>query len=112
MMSSFAFDFVARRRLTGLSLNYFILEELAFPLSSAALRPLETLGLALSAGSFMFASAWVRAGRSDHGARSLWHLSESARLRARCMADALVMAAYGLSVEDARYLVIGDGVVG
>lgn len=112
MMSSFAFDFVARRRLTGLSLNYFILEELALPLSSAALRPLETLGLALSAGSFMFASEWVRAGRSDHGARSLWHLSESARLRARCMADALVMAAYGLSGEDARYLVIGDGVVG
>jgi hypothetical protein len=112
MMSSFAFDFVARRRLTGLSLNFFILEELALPLASSTLRPLEALGLALSAGSFVFAPVWIGATHPADRLRSIWHLSESERLRARCMADALAMAAYGLSSEDVRFLLIGDGAAG
>ena len=111
-MSSLAFDFAARRRLTGLHLNYFILAELPLPVTPNALHGIEPLALALTAANAVFAPAWIGPMQPANGLRSLWHLSESARMRARCMADASMMAIYGLSEEDARFLVIGDGVAG
>ena len=111
-MSSLAFDFAARRRLTGLHLNYFILAELPLPVTPSALHGIEPLALALTAANAVFAPAWIGPTQPANGLRSLWHLTESARLRARCMADASMMAIYGLSEEDARFLVIGDGVAG
>jgi len=110
MMSSLAFDFVARRRLTGLSLNYFILAELPLPVTPNALRGIEPLAMSLTAASAVFAPAWIRPMQPTNGLRSLWDISESARLRARCIADASMMAVYGLSDKDARFLVVGEHV--
>ncbi len=109
LLSSFAVDFQARRRLTGLSLNYFILSEFALPSVQNAPK-LNSLALRLAAPSQVLSNLWLArsAVGGPTGARALWALSESERLRLRCSLDAVCLAMANLALDDATILLADD----
>ncbi|WP_434480147.1 hypothetical protein [Gemmatimonas sp.] len=104
-LDSFVFDYVMRRRLTGLSANFFLLREAPLPAISmveGAAGGMSSVGLALSAIAVVFAERWV-AGEALMGAkawRSCFALLDAERLRLRCMVDAVVALAYGIEEGD------------
>lgn len=109
-LSSFAFDFTARCRLVGTSMNYHVLAELpAVMLDSATgarcgmfLHAAATLGCS----SLSFAPYWLRL-RKDVQERpwqSVWALTAHERLRLRCILDAIVAELYGLDDDDFAWI--------
>jgi hypothetical protein len=108
LLSTFAFDFVARRRMTGLSLNYFILAELALPSTPSAVARLAALAANLQAAAVLFAPEWISA-TSSTAPSAAWALSPAARLTASAQIDALSLAAFRLEPDEARFLLLGEG---
>ncbi len=108
LLSTFAFDFVARRRLTGLSLNYFILAEFALPSTPASVAKLGSLTMNLQAPAALFAPAWISA-TSPTAPPAAWTLTPAARLTAVAQIDALSLAAFRLEPDEAHFLLEGDG---
>jgi hypothetical protein len=97
LLDSFPLDYVMRRRLSGLSVNYFILAEAPLPVASRAMTlwTVQT-ALALGAPSVAFADVWrPRAELRRNPWRSYWALTASERLRWRCIADAIVALHFG-----------------
>lgn len=109
LMSSFAVDFEARRRLTGLTLNYFILSEIGLPIKAPDIAAIKHLTLVLSACDRLFAPAWLQI---DYplGGQSLrvsWALTQHERTRRKCMLDALLFSLFGLDLEDVVFVLLG-----
>ncbi|MCZ7682471.1 MAG: hypothetical protein M5U28_28230 [Sandaracinaceae bacterium] len=105
LMNSFAYDFAMRARLGGLTLNYFIVEET--PLPSARQPGLDGLGqhaLSLSANAPRYARAWLTARSTERSWQSSWARTPAERLRRRVMADALAASAFGLTLENLRWI--------
>lgn len=109
MMNSLGFDFVARNRIGGLHLNWHYMEEMVLPKVSETLRPaIVTFAAALNSGSVLFAAQWLQVREEILGEahlhvnpwRRIWALTESERLRVRCILDALITRAYGLAEAD------------
>lgn len=107
VMSSFAFDFVARRRLTGLHLNYFILDELPLPIARLSVEAERLASTALAADRTL-AIASLESSMHRGESVAAVRLTTAARLAARCALDAVVFAAFGLSTEDVRRILLGD----
>lgn len=107
LLSTFAFDFVARRRLTGLSLNYFILAEFALPLTPASVAKLGSLTLNLQAPAVLFAPEWLSVA-SPTSPPAAWALTPASRLTAAAQIDALSLGAFNLALDEARFLLLGD----
>lgn len=109
ILNSFAYDFQLRRRLGGLSINFFVIEDSVLPLPARFSDSLTRLGAQLTLGHESFAAEWVRlravvpvvAGRPW---RRNWALAPAERLRVRCMIDAIVAVAYDLDGEDLRWV--------
>lgn len=101
VMNSFAFDFVMRRRLGGLSANWFIIEEAPLPPEgTAVLNDQHFLKWARSVASPdpAFSVSWFRGlGTCVPPWRADWRLATAERLRARCILDAIVARVFGLS---------------
>jgi hypothetical protein len=100
-LNSFAFDYVMRRRLGGLSVNYFVLDEAPLPRQSSDVfseahvrRWIDSLCM----GNQVFAGMWCGDDLSvrRNAWRSHWALLGAERLRARCILDALATMALGL----------------
>lgn len=102
-------DFQARRRLSGLSLNYFILSEFVLPPVRVAPQ-LRSLALRLAAPNQVLSSVWLArpAIVGSMGARGSWALQESERLRLRCSLDAVCLAIMNLALDDATILLADD----
>ena len=97
VLNSFAFDFVMRRRLSGLSVNYFILEEAPLPpRSKQIVRRLRVVSRPLAVSSCLFAESWLGDDQIPrwHPWRHIWSLSRADRLRRRCVADSLAAVAF------------------
>lgn len=104
--NSFAFDFLVRARLGGLNLSFFVLDETAMPTPSASEAVIE-YGARLSFGHILFASFWRVLPRRLGDARpwrSLWALSSYERRRLRCVVDAVVAHAFGLTGRDLAWI--------
>lgn len=107
VLNSFAYDFQLRRRLGGLTLNYFIIEETALP-AGVARRVVEALFpvvRGLSAVGPAFAPSWHALG--DRGAtawKRQWAVTPHERMRMRCIVDAAVAHLYGLEPEDLAWV--------
>jgi hypothetical protein len=99
LLNSFVFDFVMRRRLSGLTVNYFIIEESPLPArSSQILRHLHDVAMSLAVSGHIFALSWLqdeRLARTDPW-RTVWSLSPAERLRRRCIADCLAAIAFDI----------------
>lgn len=104
-LNSFAYDFVMRRRCSGLHLNYFVIEDSPVLSPEPIPKRLEELALRLSGTGQLFASLWLdRDCSEDEPLKRHWALSESERRRTAAMADAVVTALYGLQGEDLRHI--------
>ncbi len=102
ILNSFSYDTIARFRCGGLHLNWFVIEESALPQRSQQndLR-MTMLSLALGLASERMAEFWTAGERLITKAwKSLWALTESERLRLRCVTDVLVAFRYGLDGGD------------
>lgn len=105
-MGSFLFDFVVRLRLTGLNLNYFVIDEA--PLPQKPYGPItEGMIARLSFASPVFAAEAISTARGlsqSEGRHYRWALTAAERLRLRCTLDAARFAAAELSYDDCRFL--------
>ena len=101
-MSSFGFDFVTRRRLTGLSMNYFIVEELALPRREHC-AAIERCASRLLAPDRLFAPS-----RLAYKTNRLPALASSARTAGVAAVDALILALFGMESASAAYVLLGE----
>ena len=106
IISSYAFDFAARRSLTGLHLNYFILAELALPSSPESAKVLNALALGLQAAAPVFAAAWLAA--PSVAPSESWRLTPASRVAGIAQVDAVVFAVFGLEPDEVHFLLFGD----
>ena len=107
VINSLVFDFVAKKRCSGLHLNYFVIEEIALPDSNAVkpnLHKIVQLSAPLAMCAWWFAPWWVRM-QASFGGRSLrWAITLHERLRLRCTLDAIVAVLYGLDRDDFAWI--------
>ena len=106
-IGSYVFDFTVRMRLTGLNLNWFVIEEV--PVS----RPSrDDVGMSCTLGlnfpSALFAADWLIEGRLHDAVpwRLKWALLPSEVTRARAILDATAFNDVKLSAVDARHLLL------
>ena len=107
MLAALTYDYQVRRRLGGTNLSDFVMSEtavldpssrcLAFPAVVGALAGVCLASPALSTN-------WLEIHGEAHSRRwrSAWAMSDSERLRLRCVIDAVIAAAYGLSEQSVR----------
>jgi hypothetical protein len=101
--ASFVFDFVARQKAGGVNLNFFIFEQLPMP-TPGMLAPHSAFILprALELGYTAYDMEPFAADLGDRGAPFRW--DESRRPVMRAELDALFFHLYGVSREDADYI--------
>jgi len=101
-MGSFVFDYVIRMRLTGLNLNYFVVEE------APLFRVGETSHVAyvtnaLSICSPIFSEEWLRghySNTANSSWKAWWRITEAARTSGMCMLEAVNFAKAGFDCQD------------
>ena len=107
LLNSFAADFVARRLVVGLTVGWSVLEALPLPdLSASVGTALARQAIALNCANEAMASYWVSSKSPDRALswRRQWAVSDSERLRRRCIADALCFSAYDLGRSEVAYM--------
>jgi hypothetical protein len=113
--NSFACDFATRTRLSGLSMNWFIVEELPIP-SIAPQGVADRVALAVARLTFLhrrFAPEWLQLRRlypelAGREWKHQWAVTEADRLRLRIEIDALCAEMYGLTPDDFDWIVRDD----
>ncbi len=104
IFNSFAYDFAVRARIGGLNLSEFLMLET--PLVDRTIFnniDLTQHLLRLACASPWFAPEWLALGRRDQPC-GISDPGERERLRLRCIVDAVVAAAYGLTEADLRWI--------
>ena len=102
-MASFRFDFVVRLRLTGVNLNYFVIDEAALPPSGQ--RDLAcALTERLSFPGIEFADRWLASATSAVAWRSDWAVTSTERLRTRVATDAVSFGEVNFALDDVRHM--------
>ena len=114
ILNSWPFDWVQRIRQGAASINYFILEEQPLARISSRFRQLLLVhSLRLGGPLIQFSPEWtvwssdLQAAVETRSWRSLFALTKFERLRTTVMVDAMSAAAFGLSVDDLRHVLIG-----
>jgi hypothetical protein len=112
ILNSFVFDYVMRQRLSGLSINYYIAEEAPLPIATREVLASSRLRLCAAAllwPHHVFAVNWLLEDTPPElgSWRQRWSVTRHARLRDRCLLDAAIFAAYGLSVPEAEGVLAG-----
>jgi hypothetical protein len=108
-MNSVVFDYVARRRVCGLDIAWFHLQELPIPCSDLIGTP----AVIRLAASLCFTAPALATGLWDLRSRGVLHdefrlaLTPAERLRSRCILDAVAAAAYGIEDSDLRKILRG-----
>lgn len=96
-MNTFVYDFVARSRCGGLHLNWFVIEESILPTLSV-LNKFDEIGKSLIGYSKVFAN------EIGDSLPSRFALSDSERLRLRCISDVLAAYELKLTFDDFRFI--------
>jgi hypothetical protein len=108
VFNSLVFDFITRRRLVGLHLDYHVFAQNPLPRSWHPRFSLDRhISTALLAPSVALALGWCEhlgAIAPPRGWRSSWATSESERLRLRASSDTVALGLYGLGLQDALYV--------
>ncbi|WP_030598542.1 Eco57I restriction-modification methylase domain-containing protein [Streptomyces fulvoviolaceus] len=101
--SSFAFDYTARQNIGGANLNFFIVKQLPVPAPiQLAVHALWITSRVLELSYAAFDMAGLAADVGDTGAP--FHWDEARRQAIRAELDALFFHLYGISREDADYI--------
>jgi hypothetical protein len=115
-MSSLVCDYVARARMTGSHMSYFILQDVPFPsmqLTSESVQQLVTITACLTFLHRRFAAEWLRLKHlypelAAKEWKHWWAVTEADRLRLRVEIDALCADLYGLEPDDFDWIVRDD----
>jgi len=111
LMNSFAFDYVMRRRMCGLSVNYFIIEEAPLPpLRSMPKKHFVSLSRGLCLPGVVFAPAWCRSADalSAESWRSSQKLCPAEILRCRIVLDCVCAVLLGI-LNNASFRMVLEG---
>lgn len=100
ILNSFVFDFVVKRRLSGLTVNYFVLEECPLPSLEKVIPIIDRLVLVsarLTMTHSRYAEYWLRLNSliTTKSLKSLWAVTQHERLRLRVGIDAMCFALFG-----------------
>jgi hypothetical protein len=114
--SSLTCDYVARLRLTGAHMNYFVLQDIPVPLQNPTATIHEILALQAARLTFLhrrFAPEWLRLKHlypelAAKQWKHWWAVTEADRLRLRVEIDALCADLYGLTPADFDWIVRDD----
>jgi hypothetical protein len=101
VLNSFVFDWITRQRLTGTHLKLFTIADLPLPSRVAAGILEKHCGALLFTGE-VFAPIWRVIGERSRFWRSEWAITDSERLRLRCITDAVVARLYNISDAEFR----------
>lgn len=106
-LDALVLDFAARARLSGQTLNAFILAEL--PLLPPGRLPAQALELALALAlpHVAFARVWLALGSRARGWRRQWLCDDASRRDARVLLDVLVADALALEHDELAWLLRG-----
>jgi hypothetical protein len=105
-LTAFTFDYIVRLRLTGINLNFFVIEEAALPRFSGTM-PAELAAVALSLPSQSFAGAWIDYSLDSQvrpAWKGIWAVADSLRLQHRVIVEVLSAAEMNLAFEDLAFL--------
>ncbi|HEY9676858.1 MAG TPA: N-6 DNA methylase [Drouetiella sp.] len=104
-LNSFVFDWVLRLKLVGNNLNYFILQDCYLPRFERVTPHVVKIAAMLSQNNKHFASGLSEL--AGFATVDCLELTGDERTRLRCVLDALIADAYGLSFEDLSYILRG-----
>jgi len=111
VLNSLTFDYQLRSRFSGLSLNYFIIEEVALPRRSIRIASIfaaaaaKRLGAAHPAFSPWWISDWMVAPAATGERRHA--ITGAERLRITCQIEAIVAVSFGLEYVDLHAILRG-----
>ena len=115
VMNSCVFDYLTRRRLSGVNLSWFILEELPIPQAhdSKSIDIVERASARLTFVHRRFAPEWLKLKQrypelASKEWKHWWAVTEADRLRLRVEIDALCADLYGLDPDDFDWIVRDD----
>jgi hypothetical protein len=105
-LNSLVYDTVAKFRCGGVHLNWFVIEESALPKKKFfKYDSFLKNTLAISFGNSRMGEFWIKNGAFFRdGWKSCWAISETERLRLRCILDAIAAIYYGLCNKDVAFL--------
>ncbi|MCB1221949.1 MAG: hypothetical protein H7A35_15230 [Planctomycetales bacterium] len=103
--ATFVFDFAVRLRMTGMHLNYFILEELPLLVPDCS-EYFVILTAKLNLDNRLFAGSWLK-NNTGNEVSSVNALSRHERVRLFAIMEALMMGFWDLSATDACRVVAG-----
>ena len=107
VFNSLVFDFITRFRLTGLNLNYHILEQNSLPDigGSAIFQYIVELSARLSLSSQVFSTHHIYLNSSSGMPKTRPCLSEAERARILAMLDAILAVSYSLGYVDVKRII-------
>jgi hypothetical protein len=108
ILDSLGYDFVSRRRCSGLHLNYFVIEDSPLPRLSGPTENLGFASLTVGGANACFSDAWLRISDSKYRApalKSMWGGTEHERRRQLAITEALAARQLGLSLADMRTII-------
>jgi len=108
IFNSFVFDFITRRRLVGLHLDYHVFAQNPVPKEWNSRRSLDRhINLSLSASAVHQAVCWgeyLSGSPVAHSWRACWAPATAERVRLRAITDALSASFYGISRDDLSHI--------
>jgi hypothetical protein len=109
VLNSFAFDWAARQRTSGNTMNYYIVEEFPLLLSKTITcnKRFVNACISLTFPAICYARYWLEYKnllRERINWKQLWAITPHERLRIRSMLDAIVAELYGLDYDDFAYI--------
>jgi hypothetical protein len=110
ILNSLAYDFVARRRCSGLHLNYFVIEDSPLLRPSGILDEVGLLSLRLLGEGPLFGDAWadlLEGAERKTAWRETWAVTEHERTRLEVLIDAAVCSLMGITSDDLRHMLEG-----
>jgi hypothetical protein len=103
ILNSLIYDFVSRRRCSGLHLNYFVIEDSPLPRLGKVAEKLGFVSLRVGGNTPCFSDAWLRTLNSKYQAqsiKSLWGGTENERRRQLASVEAITIKEIGLDIQD------------
>ena len=111
--NSFVFDFILRKRMSQNNVSMFYLEEMPIPKDTRFIKEISMMTAKLNLCNKIFADKWILLKNKykeleEINWYSLWALTDSERLRLRCILDAVISEMYGLDYEDLAWILKDD----
>lgn len=101
VLNSFVYDFIMRKRLVGLHMDFHVYAQNPLPMRLGDAQPfVSEMVLGLSAADRRFALLWLQFPDNSRSWYRRWALTDTERLRRRVILDAVIASIANLTVEE------------